>query len=76
MTVAQCIVFGMLGVSAEFDGRITVDPHPPAWASRIELAGLKIRGRSIDILLSDGRYEVRTGGRPVRAPIGQRVVVE
>jgi hypothetical protein len=76
VTVAQCIVFGMLGVSAEFDGRITVDPHPPAWAPRIELTGLKIRGLSIDVAVGDGQYEVRTPGRRIRAAVGQRVVVD
>jgi hypothetical protein len=76
VTVAQCILFGLFGVSAEFDGRVTVDPHPPTWAPRIELRGLKIRGRSIDILVSDGQYEVRTPGRQIRATIGHRVVVE
>jgi hypothetical protein len=76
VTVAQCLIFGMLGVSAEFDGRIAIDPHPPAWASRIELVRLKIRGRSIDILVGDGQYEVRTAGRRIRAPVGQRVVLD
>ena len=76
VTVAQCIVFGLFGVSAEFDGRITVDPHPPAWAPRIELTGLKIRGHSIDIVVSDGQYEVRTPGKRIHATVGQRVVLE
>jgi hypothetical protein len=76
VTVAQCILFGMLGVAPQFDGQIFVDPHPPEWASQIEITGLKIRGRVIDVAVRDGQYEVRTPAGSVRAKVGRRVVVD
>jgi len=76
VTVAQCILFGLLGISAEFNGEVVVNPSPPAWASRIELVGLKLRGQTIDLAVRDGEYEVRAAGGQVRAKVGQPVVVD
>jgi hypothetical protein len=76
VTVAQCILFGMLGISADFNGEVVIDPSPPAWASRIELAGLRLRGQIIDLAVHDGQYEVRAAGRQVLAKVGQPVVID
>jgi len=76
VTVAQCTLFGLLGISAEFNGEVVVNPSPPPWASRIELADLKLRSQTIDLAIRDGEYEVRASGGQIRAKVGQPVVVD
>jgi hypothetical protein len=73
--VAQCVLFGMFGVDPRLDGSIAICPHPPAFAPQIALRGLKLRGTAIDIDVSDGRFEVKTAGRAVRAAVGETVIV-
>jgi hypothetical protein len=72
---AQAIIFGMFGVQAEFDGSLRIDPHPPKFAPRIELQGLRLRGHVLDITVDGGQYEVREGDRSIRAKVGQPVAV-
>jgi hypothetical protein len=74
-TVAQCLIFGLFGVEAQFDGAIRICPHPPTLAPRLALKGLKLRGQVLDIVVDGDAYEVRTGGNPIRAKIGKEVVL-
>jgi len=75
VAVAQCIIFGMFGVSAEFDGSIRIDPRPPAFARKLALKGLRLRGHVLDISVNGSSYEVREGGKKIRAEVGSPVVV-
>ena len=72
----QRMIFGMFGVAADLQGRITVNPVPPSFSPRIRLTGLKIRGRSIDIEAGDGEFTVTTGGRSMKSNVGRPVVLE
>jgi hypothetical protein len=74
-TVAQAIIFGMLGVRAEFNGDLRIHPCPPAFASKMTLKGLKLRGHVLDIAVDGKSYEVREGDNRVQAAIGQSVIV-
>lgn len=74
--IAQCIIFGMCGVRPEFDGSIHIDPHPPAMASRLELQGLRLLGRSLDIAIEGRQFQVRTGKESIRSQIGKEVVLQ
>jgi hypothetical protein len=74
-TVAQCIIFGLFGVDARFDGAIRISPHAPAFAPRLGLQGLRIRGSLLDIAVEDGRFRVRAGDREIEAALGRTVVV-
>ena len=76
VAIAQSMIFGMFGVAADLQGRITVNPVPPSFSPRISLTGLKIRGRSIDIEAGDGVFTVTTGGRSIQSAIGRPVVLE
>jgi hypothetical protein len=73
--VAQCIIFGLFGVDARFDGTIAISPHAPAFAPRLGLRGLRLRGAAIDIEVGDGRFRVKAGGREIEAPLGRTVTV-
>lgn len=74
-SVAQCIIFGMFGVRAEFDGSIRIDPHPPTFAAKLELKGIKLRGHVLDITVDGATYEVREGANKLDSPIGRPILV-
>ncbi len=74
--VAQCVIFGMFGVRAEFNGDLRIDPHPPAFAPRLALKGLRIRGHVLDIAIDGTTYEVREANNRIRVPIGRPVRIQ
>lgn len=75
-TMAQCIIFGMFGVHAEFDGGVRIHPQPPQSANMIALRGLCIRGHELDIVVDGDHYDVLTSGRRLRAPVGRPIVLQ
>lgn len=72
---AQCIIFGMFGVRAEFNGDLRIDPSPPSFARRMELSGLRLRGRVLDIRVDGQTYEIRDGERRIRQAVGQPTIL-
>lgn len=72
---AQCVIFGVFGVSARPDGDVVIKPSSLPFASRLSLKGLKVRGLSLDVRIDGGRYEVHSGDRTIHASIGETVVV-
>jgi hypothetical protein len=72
---AQCVIFGMFGVSAQFNGDIRVDPHAPAFASQMKLTGLRLRDHVLDVAVDGAEYEVRVGTKCVRVPVGHPTFV-
>lgn len=72
---AQCIIFGVFGVSVRPDGDVTIKPHQLPFASQLALNGLKIRRRTLDIRVDRDNFEVRCGERAIKASIGDAVLV-
>lgn len=75
VAAAQCIIFGVFGVNARPDGDVVIRPNPLPFAPRLALKGLKTHGRSLDVQIDDGRYEVRSGGQRITASTGEAVLV-
>lgn len=75
VAAAQCVIFGMFGVRAEFNGDIRIDPRPPSFARKVALRGLRLRGHMLDISVDGSSYEVREGGKKLRAEVGTPVIV-
>jgi hypothetical protein len=75
VAAAQCIIFGVFGVSARSDGDVLIKPNRLSFAPRLALKGLKVRGLSLDVRIDKRRYEVRSGSRIIRVPIGKAVAV-
>lgn len=75
VTVAQCIVFGLFGVDARFNGSVRVFPQPPIFAPQVRLRGLKLRGHTLDIDVNGERYRVVAGDKTLEARVGQSVIV-
>ena len=74
--LAQCILFGMFGISADFDGNITINPVHTELANELALKGLKIRGKTIDISVYGDKYEVDSGGITYRNNLGTATVIQ
>ena len=72
---AQAIIFGLFGIRVGLDGSVRMNPLPPAFSPRVSLAGVKIRGAEFDIEAGPDGYEVRAGGRSMRAETGQLLEV-
>jgi hypothetical protein len=72
---AQCVIFGMFGVRAEFNGDLTINPRPPKFASQIALKSLRLRGYVLDISVDGPEYEVHMGEMHVRTPVGQPTLI-
>jgi hypothetical protein len=75
VAAAQCVIFGVFGVSARPNGDLEIRPNRLPFAPKMALKGLRLRGHSFDICLDDERYEVSYSGRTLKALIGQTVVV-
>jgi hypothetical protein len=72
---AQCVIFGMFGVRAELNGDLRIDPTPPAFAPEMELNGLQLRGRVLDVRVDGRTYEIREGQRRIRQAVGQPTIL-
>jgi hypothetical protein len=72
---AQCIIFGVLGVSVRPNGDIVINPHALPFAPQTAIKGLKLRGRSVGVRVDGGQYEVRAGDEGIRSPVGKAVVL-
>jgi hypothetical protein len=68
--VAQCIIFGLFGVNAAFNGDVIFNPHLPPFAPKMSLEGLKVRGVSFDVLADGDEFSVTAGKQTVRAKAG------
>lgn len=76
ITVAQTIIFGMLGVNVQPDGDIIINPHPPAYSPKMRLTGLKLRGFNIDLSTGAKKYRVKVGRQTISSAIGVPVVID
>lgn len=72
---AQAIIFGMFGVSVDFEGNITVNPFPPSYSNSITLTGLQVRGKTIDIHVANGNYKVTTAKSTLIEAVGNAIVI-
>ena len=74
--LAQCILFGMFGIDVGFDGTITINPVDTKLAGELEVKGLKIRGKTMDISVKGENYEVVSGNNTYIEMVGNPTVVE
>ena len=74
--VAQSILFGMFGISADFNGNISINPVKTSLAHLLEIRGLKIRGKTLNVSVEGGRYEVSTGDKNFRNNLGTATIIK
>jgi hypothetical protein len=68
--LAQCILFGIFGVRSDFYGNISINPVKTSLANNLQIKGLKIRGKTIDVTVNAGKYEVVCDGKKISNTIG------
>jgi hypothetical protein len=71
--LAQCILFGIMGIDVEFDGTIIIDPKKTTLSSKTEIKGLKLRGKNIDISVDGDKFQVFANGKKYSSDIGHPV---
>ena len=74
-TAAQSILFGMMGISVDFNGNISINPVKTGLANKLEIKGLKIRDKALDVSVDRGIYEVNTGNKIFRNNIGTATII-
>jgi hypothetical protein len=74
--LAQSILFGMFGIDVAFDGTVTINPVNTNLANQLEVKGLKIRGKTIDISVKGDNYEVVSGNETIKNTIGNASVIQ
>jgi len=72
---AQSIIFGMLGVTVDPDGTITVNPSVPDFSPELKLTGLKLRGRTLDISANQDQFEVTVDGIKLQSTPGKPLII-
>lgn len=76
VAIAQSILFGMFGISADFNGNISINPVKTSLANRLIIKGLKIRGKTLDVSIEGNRYEVTTGGKAFGNNVGTATIIK
>jgi hypothetical protein len=76
VAAAQCVIFGMFGIEARFEGGIVISPQPPPFSPCLVLRGVKLRGEVFDVRVEDRQFEVRSGGQTLKAPVGKALFLK
>jgi hypothetical protein len=76
VTVAQSILFGMFGISADFNGNISINPVKTSLANKLIIRRLKIRGKTLDVSIEGDKYEVTTGNKTIRNNLGIATIIK
>lgn len=76
IALSEEILFGMFGINIGFNGDITINPVKTSLANELQIKGFKVRGKSMDISVEGGRYEVRTGNKIFRNDLGTATIIK
>ena len=76
VSVAQCMIFGMFGIKADFDGTIAVRPFLPDFAESITLQGVKLLGVTFDIDVTPTGFTVTAGSERVAVSSDKTVLLK
>ncbi|MCL2119002.1 MAG: hypothetical protein FWH27_11305 [Planctomycetaceae bacterium] len=76
VAVAQCMIFGMFGIDAGFDGTIVIQPSLPDFARTMSLQGVTIRGLTFDIDVTPNDFTVTVGNERITASPGKTVFLK
>ena len=76
VALSEEILFGMFGIRIDFNGDITINPVKTSLAKELKIKGLKIRGKSLDVSVEGGQYEVRAGSKTIRNNLGTATLIK
>ena len=75
ITGAQCIIFGMFGISPGFDGSVRINPHLPSFAGQISLKGIRLRNHVFNVTVKNNSYQVSCQGKNLEVKTGKMVTL-
>jgi hypothetical protein len=73
---AQCVIFGIFGISSEFDGSIKIKPNQPSFANQLSLKGVKLCNQTFDVVMNKGIYRVTCQGKTLESTVGHTIMVK
>ena len=73
---AQCVIFGIFGISSEFDGSVRIKPSQPSFANQLSLKGVKLCNQVFDVVMNKGIYKATCQGKTLEAKVGQTIIVK
>jgi hypothetical protein len=74
--LAQCILFGIFGIDVEFDGTIIINPVKSDLSHKMEIKGLKLRGKNIDVSVKGNKFYVLADGKNYSSEIGHPIAIK
>jgi len=72
---AQCVIFGIFGITSEFDGSVRIKPNQPSFANQLSLTGVRLCNQVFDVNVNKGIYRVTCQGKTLEAKVGQTIAV-
>lgn len=75
VTGAQTLIFGAFGISAAFDGEITINPPAAGLCERMRLTDMRLRGKRFDVLTEPDGFKVIFEGKCINSVYGQPVTL-
>jgi hypothetical protein len=75
-TVAQCIIFGLSGVSPDLEGNLHIKPQSISLSKSYDLSGLKVLGRTLEIHVEGGHFSVSEASQVWRENLGDEVILK
>jgi len=66
----------LFGIDVDFDGTITIDPVNTRLANELNVTGLKIRGKIMDISVKGDQYEVVCENETFVKEIGDPTIIK
>ena len=76
VAVAQCMIFGTFGISADFDGTIAIHPSLPDFARFMSLQNVKLRGTTFDVDVTPNNFTITVGNKRLTVPSGKTVLLK
>lgn len=71
---SSTVIFGIFGVQVNDEFEIIINPNPPEFAQDMELKGLHLANRVLDITVKGSNYQVKSeDGKIIRSVVGKAV---
>jgi hypothetical protein len=72
LTGAEAILFGFIGLQADYDGSLFINPQPVE-KGNVSIKGFGFKGQKIDVELSTVKMKVSKNGKPVYQGIPKKI---
>jgi hypothetical protein len=65
-----------MGVDVSLDGSVIINPAKTSLSGKMELKGLKLRGKTIDVRVDGDTFHVTAAGRTQSSAIGTPIAIK